>query len=454
LQSSGARAWQLYGQGNLAKIDAMTCLRRQLHCFSGCTFSGFALVLLGALAPAGSAAAQDVAAFYRGRTVEVYAGSEPGSGYDGYARIVARNIGRHIPGSPNVVVKNMPAASGLAEANFLYNQAPRDGSVFGIITNNMTVEPLIGNVNARFDPAKFVWIGSADKLVNVCVAWHSTPLRTIEDLRAREWLVGGTAARSSTVQQANVFIALGGAKLKVVKGYPSTTSMILALERGELEVACGIGWDSVKSSTGYLQAGKIRPVMQLGYEPHPELKGVPFIYDMLIDPNMKDVLDFITRRLFIGRAFAAPPDIPAERAQALRDAFWAALNDRTLLAEAERQHMEILPARGEEIQKEVIALTATPKRIVELTDKVLENKLLGDAKLNWIEVKGTTLNAVESEGRVIGFSDRGRAVKADTAGAKVTIGGSAVRAADLKVGLSCDVSYLGNGDNARQVECR
>ena len=214
------------------------------------------------------------------------------------------------PASPTVIVKNMPAASGLAEANFLYNQAPRDGTVFGIITNNMTVEPLIGNVNARFDPAKFVWIGSADKLVNVCVAWHTTPLRTIDDLRSREWLVGGTAARSSTVQQANVFIALGGARLKVVKGYPSTTSMILALERGELEVACGIGWDSVKSSTGYLQSGKIVPVMQLGYEPHPELKDVPFIYDMLIDPKMKGVLDFITRRLYVGRAFAAPPDIP------------------------------------------------------------------------------------------------------------------------------------------------
>src|SRR5262249_61524312 len=115
----------------------------------------------------------------------------------------------------------------------------------------------IGNANARFDPARFVWIGSADKLVNVCVAWHSTPLHTIEDLRAREWLTGGTAARSSTVQQANVFIALGSAKLRVVKGYPSTTSMILALERGELQVACGIGWGSGQASTRCLLGGTI-----------------------------------------------------------------------------------------------------------------------------------------------------------------------------------------------------
>ena len=159
-----------------------------------------------------SASAEDVAAFYKGRTVEVLAGSEPGSGYDGYARMMARHIGKHIPGDPTVIVRNMPAASGLAEANFLFNQAARDGTVFGIITNNLTVEPLIGNINARFDPGKFVWIGSPDRLVNICVAWHTTPLRTIQDLRARDWLVGGTAARSSTVQQANVFIALGGAK--------------------------------------------------------------------------------------------------------------------------------------------------------------------------------------------------------------------------------------------------
>jgi hypothetical protein len=230
--------------------------------------------------------------------------------------------------------------------------------------------------------------------------------------------------------------------------------MILALERGELQVACGIGWDSVKSSTGYLQSGKIVPVMQLGYERHPELKDVPFIYDMLIDPKMKDVLDFITMRLHIGRAFAAPPGVPPERAQALRDAFWSAINDPTLLAEAEHQHMEIQPSRGEDIQKEVVAMASTPKHIIEITDKVLENKLIGEAKLNWIEVKATTLTEVEGKGHVIGFTDGGKPVKAETARAKITIAGSAAKAADLKAGLTCDVSYLGNGDVARQVVCQ
>ena len=350
----------------------------------------------------------------------------------------------------------MPAANGLAEANFLYNQAPRDGTVFGIITNNMTVEPLIGNANARFDPAKFIWIGSADKLVDVCIAWYSTPLRTIADLRSRGWLAGATAARSNTVEEANIFIALGGVRLKVVKGYPGTTSLILALERHEIEVACGIGWDTVKSSTGYLQEGKIVPVMQMGYQRHPELATVPFIYDMLLDPSMTDVLDFITRRLDVGRAYAAPPGIPPERAEVLRQAFWAAHNDPALRAEAAAQRMEIMPAAGADIQSEVSRLADTPKRIITLTDQVLENRLgdVGDAKLNWIDVQAAALTAVEGESRMIGFQDHGRAVKAGLAGARITIGGQAARLDDLHAGLTCDISYLGDGDSARRVDCR
>lgn len=336
------------------------------------------LVLMGGLAALACmgqpASSQEMEAFYKGKTVDVYAGASPGSGYDGYARIVARHIGRFIPGAPNVVVKNMPAASGLALANFLYNQAARDGSVFAIIHNNLTVEPLIGNKNARFDPARFGWVGSASKLTNVCVTWHTLPLRTISDLRGREWVTGGTAARSSTVQQAHTFMVLGGARLKVIPGYESTTSMIMALERGEIEVACGIGFDSVKSSTSYYREGKIIPVMQLGYEKHPELPDTPFIYDMLTETEFKDITDFITKRLAIGRAFATPPDVPAARLDVLRDALWAALQSPELIAEAKIQSMEIEPQRGHTIQKVIGELMQTSREVVDVTDSVLENR--------------------------------------------------------------------------------
>lgn len=394
--------------------------------------------------------------FYKGRSVDLYVGTTTGGGYDGYGRLVGRFIGKHIPGQPNVVIRNMPGASGLALANWFYSPAaPRDGSAIAILHNNMTVEPVIGNKNARFDATKFGWLGSANKLVNTCVAWHTVPVRTIEDLRKREWLVGGTAARSSTVQQANVFIVLGGAKLKVVKGYPSSTSMLLALERGELEIACGIGWDSIKSSTGLLQTGQIVPVMQLGFEKHPELKDVPFIYDMLLDPQMKDVLDFLTIRLYVGRAFAAPPEIPADRLEALRTAFWETVNDPALRAEAAKQNMEIQPVRGPDIQREVARLAGTSKDIVATADKVLENEInVFDAKLNWIEVQGSTLTAVEKKGQLIAFDDGGKAAKADAREAKVTIAGADAKSADLKPGLVCDISYLGNGDMARSVACK
>jgi tripartite-type tricarboxylate transporter receptor subunit TctC len=408
------------------------------------------------VAAGGAASASDVEDFYKGRQLSVIVGSDAGAGgYDGYARLIARHIIRFLPGNPTSVVRNMPAASGLAAANYLYAQAPRDGSTFAMVHNNMTVEPVIGNAQAKFEPAKFNWIGSANKLVNVCVAWHTVPVRTIEDLRSKEWITGGTAARSSTVQQANTFIVLGGAKLKVVQGYPSTTSMILALQRGEIQIACGIGWDSVKLSTGFLQTGEIVPVMQLGYKPHPELKSVPFIYDMLLDPGMKDVLDFITIRLDVGRAYAAPPDVPAERVAALREAFWKAIHDPALKAEANKQLMEIQPQRGEDIQKSIEKLVSTPKNIIALTDKVLENDMKAEqAKLNWIEVKGAKLTGIEDDGGTIAFADGGKPVKAGTAGAKISIAGQASKRGDLKQGLDCDISYLGNGDLARTIACR
>ncbi|HWG06098.1 MAG TPA: hypothetical protein VG271_13875 [Beijerinckiaceae bacterium] len=418
-----------------------------------------ALPLVVVAALAGSigpypAAAQDVAAFYRGKTLQVYASAEAGSGYDIYTRLVARHIGKYIPGNPNIVVENMPTASGLAEANYLYNQAPRDGTAFGIITNNMTVEPLIGNKNARFDPSKFTWLGSPEKLVNVCVTWHTVPVRTADDLRNQEWLVGATAERSSTTQEANVFIALGGAKLKVVKGYPSTTSMILALERGELQIACGIGWDSVKSSTTYLQDGKIIPVMQLGYQKSPEMPNVPFIYDMLLDPKLKPELDFITQRLYIGRAFAAPPDVPADRAAALRDAFWQTMHDPDFLADAQKGRFDLDPTRAEDIQKQVEALAATPQEVIALTDQILENQLrnVGNATLNWHDVSAAALTAVD-KGQIV-FSDGRKPVKASTEGAKISIAGRPAKGGELKAGLTCDISYLGDGDAARTIACR
>lgn len=420
------------------------------HCSK--TFLALAAATLLSTALPAHAAVED---FYKGKNLDLYVGTTTGGGYDGYGRLVGRFIGKHLPGQPNVVIRNMPGASGLALANWLYSPAsPRDGTAIAILHNNMTVEPVIGNKNARFDATKFGWLGSANKLVNTCVAWHTVPVRTIEDLRQREWLVGGTAARSSTVQQANVFIVLGGAKLRVVKGYPSSTSMLLALERGELEIACGIGWDSIKSSTGLLQTGQIVPVMQLGFEKHPELKDVPFIYDMLLDPAMKDVLDFLTIRLYVGRAFAAPPDIPADRLEALRTAFWDTVNDPELHKEAAKQNMEIQPVKGADIQREVARLASTPKEIVATADKVLENEInVFDAKLNWIAVEGP-LTAVEQKGRMIVFADKGKAVKADTSDAKITVAGQDAKAADLKPGQVCAISYLGDGDAARSVACK
>jgi tripartite-type tricarboxylate transporter receptor subunit TctC len=213
-------------------------------------------------------------------------------------------------------------------------------------------------------------------MVNVCVAWNTTPVRRIEDLRAKQWTVGGTAARSPSVQMANTFISLAAANFRVVKGYSGTMPMILAVERGELDIACGIGWDAVRSSSAdYLTAGKIVPVMQLGYERHPDFKGVTFIYDVILDQKMKDALDLLTIRLNIGRAFAAPPGIPGDRLQALRHAFWKAMNDPALRAEADKALIEISPSEGENVQSAITRLISTPKDVVDLANRIVDNTL-------------------------------------------------------------------------------
>jgi hypothetical protein len=196
--------------------------------------------------------------------------------------------------------------------------------------------------------------------------------------------------------------------------------------------------------------------MQMGYEKSPELPDVPFIYDMLLDPAMKPELDFITRRQYIGRAFAAPPGVPGDRAEALRNAFWSALRDPDLIAEAQKQRMELGPLTGDEVQTAVAELDATPASVIELSTKILQNNgaALSDAHLNWIDAKDSQLTDVEPGGAKIAFVDHGKPVKAATEGATMTIAGNAAKASDLKPGLTCDISYLGDGDNARTIDCR
>jgi tripartite-type tricarboxylate transporter receptor subunit TctC len=312
------------------------------------------------------ASAQSPADFYKGKNVDLYIGYSVGGGYDVYARILARYMGKHIPGNPTIVPKNMEGAGSLRLANWLYNVAPKDGSAFGIIGRGTGFDPLLEKKGAQFDATKFNWIGSANNEVSVCVAWHTTGIKKIEELYGKELTVGGTGASADTDQFPRVTNGVLGTKFKVITGYPGGNDIGLAMERGEVMGRCGWSFSSVKSThMNWLNEKKVNLLVQLALKKHPELPDVPLIVDLAKSEEQKRILRIIFARQVMGRPFLAPPGVPQDRVAALRKAFMDTMNDKEFLAEAEKAQLEITPESGEEIQELVTDLYKTPPEIAK-----------------------------------------------------------------------------------------
>ena len=321
--------------------------------------AGAACLLLAAMC---EGRAQVPAEFFRGRTVDLYIGYSVGGGYDVYARLVARHIGRHIPGNPTIVPKNMEGAGSVRLANWLYNVAPRDGTAFGTISRGVAFDPLLGSPATQFDAREFTWIGSANNEVSVCVSWHTTGIAKFEDLLSRELVVGGSSTASDTDQFAKLLNALFGTKLRVATGYPGGNEINLAIERGEVGGRCGWSWSSVVAThKQWLEQNKISILIQTALTKHADLPNVPLIADLAKTDEQRRIIWLIFARQVMGRPFLAPPGVPAERAQALREAFMNTMKDAQFLADAEKAKLEITPVAGGEIEKLVKEVYQTPK---------------------------------------------------------------------------------------------
>ena len=322
---------------------------------------------------AAHAQAQSAADFYKARSLELYVGYSVGGGYDLYARVLARHIGRHIPGNPAVVVKNMEGAGSLRLANWLYRIAPRDGSVIGTIGRGTGFDPLLGVPAAQFDATGFAWIGSGNHEVSVCVAYAgNTDVTTFADLRAREMTVGGTGASADTDQFPRVVNGVLGTRMKIVSGYPGGNDIVLAMERGEVQGRCGWSWSSVKSTHGaMITEGKLHVLLQLALHKHPELPDVPLVVDLATTDEQRQILTLIFARQVMGRPFLAPPGVPAERAAALREAFMATMTDPDFVADAERTQLEVNPVAGEDVQKLVAEIYRTPPEVAKRAAQLL-----------------------------------------------------------------------------------
>jgi len=321
------------------------------------------------------APAQDAAAIFKGKTVDIYTGYTVGGGYDLYTRLLARHIGKYLPGNPTVVPKNMEGAASIRFANWLYGVAPKDGTAFGTIGRGTALDPLLGQPGAQFDGTKYNWIGSANDEVSVCVAWHTTGFTTFDDMMRRELLIGGTGPGDDTIQFPKVLAGVLGAKLKIISGYPGGNDAVLAMERGELQGRCGWSWSSVKATHGsWIAEKKLNILVQLSLQKHPELPDVPLIIDLAKTDEERQILRLIFARQVMGRPFLAPPGIPADRAEALRKAFMETLTDPAFMADAEKAQLEVNPVAGDDLQKLVAEIYRTPPEVAKKAAQLLAVK--------------------------------------------------------------------------------
>jgi tripartite-type tricarboxylate transporter receptor subunit TctC len=300
-----------------------------------------------------------------GKSVQMIIGFGPGGGYDLWGRTVARHIGRHLLGNPTVIPQNMPGAGSYAAASYIFNVAPKDGTVLGIIARDAALGPLSGASGARFDPTRLSWIGTPTKETNVCIAYRTAAVKSVADLFEKQLIVGDTGPGTGTRSYPKALNELIGTKFKLVGGFPASSDVFLAMERGEVEGICE-SLDSIKiRRPDWIPTKTISILFQGGPEPNPDLKGVPFVLDLARSAEQKQAIEFLYAGQGIGRPFVAPPHLPVERLTMLRDAFNATMKDAEFRADAERSKLELAPEDGEHLAALIAKIYATPKPIVD-----------------------------------------------------------------------------------------
>ena len=310
--------------------------------------------------------AQSPAEFYRGKNVEIYIGYSVGGGYDLYARLLARHIGKHIPGNPTVVAKNMEAPRVSDSPTGWRGRRRKTGPCSGPSAAAPRSIRCWGQKGAQFTGTDFNWIGSANDEVSICVAWGTSNVSRFEDLLTKELTIGGTGASDDTVQFAKVLNNVLGTRLKIVTGYPGGNDITLAMERREVDGRCGWSWTSVKANhPTWVAEKKINVLVQLALGKHPDLPNVPLITDLATTAEQAQVLKLIFARQVMGRPFLSPPDVPKDRVAALRQAFMDTMNDKDFRADADRTRLEITPVPGDRVQALVQELYRTPAAVAQ-----------------------------------------------------------------------------------------
>src|SRR5882672_2872522 len=338
--------------------------------YPGAAFAGLLLV-----APA-PATADEVADFYRGKQMRVVVRTTPATDYDQYSRLIARHMGKHIPGNPSMIVLNMPGGGGITAANYMAEIAPRDGTVIGIVSQGLAADQALGmSPQLKANLREFNWIANVIFSNQLLVVWKTSPTKTIEDAKRRVTTIGTTGAGSASVQYPAFYNNVLGTKFKIVFGYPGGQHIDLAMERGEVEgrgTNPYSGWMASKPT--WIPQKLIIPLIQAGVEKEPALPGVPLIVDQPVKPQDKPLLSFMAQSSTVGRPLATTPGVPPERVAALRAAFAATVKDPEFITAATQENMEIRPMTGEKLQDIIVGLLGAPPDVREHMKIALQPK--------------------------------------------------------------------------------
>jgi tripartite-type tricarboxylate transporter receptor subunit TctC len=331
------------------------------------------LAALSMIAPI-AAAADPVADFYRGKQMQMVIPSTAGGDYDNRARLVSRHMGRHIPGEPNIVPRNMPGGAGVTGANYIATVAPRDGTVLHALLQNMPLHQAVGGQGTEFDVLAFAWIGNTTATPNLISAWHTTGVTHITDVFNKELTVGAPTGTSAAVYPRALNM-LTATKFKIIAGYPGGNDVNFAMERGEVGGRGSNSWAAWKSTRPHwLAEKKIFHLVQIGLERHPELPDVPLMFELARSPQDREVLRFLSADVAISRAIVATPGIPPDRVAALRRAFEATMKDAAFLAEAAKSGMDISPTTGEAARKVAVEILGASDAVKKKAKEIIDSK--------------------------------------------------------------------------------
>lgn len=405
-----------------------------------------------------AAGAQSVEAFYKGKKITMLIGVGPGGGYDRYARVLGRHMGRFIPGNPSFVPKNMPGAGGLRAANYLYASTPKDGTFMAAVQRENPLDPLIRGKKsgAKFDSLKFNWIGSINVETIIAIAWHTAPVKTYKDLYTKELIIGATGATGGGVTTARLVQKILGFKFRIIAGYPGANELDLAMERGETNGRGTYSWSSFKRrKLRWLKQKKVNILYQMGQKKHRDLPDIPLLLDLVKTATDREVLAIQFTSGVYGRPFVAAAGIPKERVAALRAAFDRTMKDQAFLAAAKKRRLAVNPVSGKEMLSLITkAHGASPEVLARLSSASKSAGKIEMAKLTYITVSSKIV-AVKRRGRRITFKVKGKIQSANISGrsTKVTLGGKKVKGSKLKPGMDCTITYLGNRRQAKKIDC-